>query len=390
MSTIAFVHDHVFSRNNGLYFSPGRITHLTWDRFFKSFDAVSVICRYVDCDDVYGLSLSSRDRVSFRCIPRSKNIFKRGVEQLMLVKHFEECLMSVDAVCVRLPSFLGSAAFLAAKKLGKPVAVEVVACPYASFYTHGSYIAKSMALFERLKLRRLLYNHPDMVIYVTDDYLQDLYPTNCDLVWAISNVELPNINFDLREKEVRLINAYTNNFFRIGFVGSLECDYKGLGDLLVTLSNIVEFGFHLFVLGNGNPTKYEKQAVKLGIANNVTFCGVLSGGYDVLRWLEKIDIYMHPSRTEGLPRSLIEAMYAGCPAIASNVGGIPQLISQDYLHHPGNVDQMKKKLTNLCSNLDFILNAHNANRKKACEFSSDILAKTRETAWAEFRDIKLH
>ena len=52
---------------------------------------------------------------------------------------------------------------------------------------------------------------------------------------------------------------------------------------------------------------------------------------EVFEWLDTIDIYAQPSRQEGLPRALIEAMSRGLPAFGARTGGIPELLEPDYI-----------------------------------------------------------
>lgn len=66
-----------------------------------------------------------------------------------------------------------------------------------------------------------------------------------------------------------------------------------------------------------------RQADALGIGRNVRFLGYRD---DVAAVLAALDIFVLPSLSEGLPLSLLEAMAAGKPVVASNVGGIPEVI----------------------------------------------------------------
>ncbi len=52
---------------------------------------------------------------------------------------------------------------------------------------------------------------------------------------------------------------------------------------------------------------------------------------DVFNWLETIDIYTQPSRQEGLPRALIEAMSRGLPAFGARTAGIPELLEKEFI-----------------------------------------------------------
>ncbi len=60
--------------------------------------------------------------------------------------------------------------------------------------------------------------------------------------------------------------------------------------------------------------------------NNVTFRGEVSKD-EVLRYMSQADLLLLPSKTEGLPMVILEAMSLGLPVIASNVGDIPNVLS---------------------------------------------------------------
>jgi len=66
-----------------------------------------------------------------------------------------------------------------------------------------------------------------------------------------------------------------------------------------------------------------EQAEKLGIQAQVQFCGSTGNVYP---YLHDADIFLLPSRYEGMPMTIIEAMGTGLPIVAANVGGIPDMI----------------------------------------------------------------
>ena len=77
-------------------------------------------------------------------------------------------------------------------------------------------------------------------------------------------------------------------------------------------------------LGEGeNLTYYRKITSDLDLNDSVLFCGMQS---DVHPFLHEADAFLLPSIYEGMPMSLIEAMGSGLPIIASNVGGVPDMI----------------------------------------------------------------
>ena len=75
---------------------------------------------------------------------------------------------------------------------------------------------------------------------------------------------------------------------------------------------------------------------KLGVEDNVKFLGFLNRN-EVSLYLKRIDIYIQPSKQEGLPRALVEAMSYACPALGSKVAGIPELLDEKCLFKKGNV-----------------------------------------------------
>jgi glycosyltransferase involved in cell wall biosynthesis len=105
---------------------------------------------------------------------------------------------------------------------------------------------------------------------------------------------------------------------------------KGL-DLLLRafgqLRNVVP-GMKLLVVGSGPEEKaLQTLAGTLGIAAD---CCFLPSTPEVTAALSSMDIFVHPSMTEGLPNAVMEAMACGCAVVASRVGGCPELIDDGF------------------------------------------------------------
>lgn len=80
----------------------------------------------------------------------------------------------------------------------------------------------------------------------------------------------------------------------------------------------------LVIAGDGPlRSELEEQARSLGIASNITFLGYQS---DIAAVLFEFDIFLLSSVSEGTPLVVIEAMAAGCPVIATDVGGLSEMI----------------------------------------------------------------
>jgi glycosyltransferase involved in cell wall biosynthesis len=113
----------------------------------------------------------------------------------------------------------------------------------------------------------------------------------------------------------------------IGTVGRLE-PRKGTSTLLAALAVLRAGGRHdaaLVVVGDG-PLRAElaADAERLGVASHVQLLGDRSDVRDVL---EALDVFVLPSRTEGMSNALLEGMAMALPVVATAVGGTPEVIA---------------------------------------------------------------
>ena len=98
-------------------------------------------------------------------------------------------------------------------------------------------------------------------------------------------------------------------------------EQKGITYLLKAMPKILEKhpGTTLFIGGEGElEEEHKKEAEALGLQNDVIFGGPR---FDIPELLKVFDLYMLPSLWEGLPMVILEAMAAGCPIVATDVGG---------------------------------------------------------------------
>lgn len=105
---------------------------------------------------------------------------------------------------------------------------------------------------------------------------------------------------------------------------------------------------HLIVVGDGElRDDLRSRADSLGLAGRIHFLGARR---DLGNILGAIDIFAMPSYWEGLPLSMVLAMGAGLPVVASRVAGIPEVVSDGIsglLVDPGNSEQLARALAAL-------------------------------------------
>lgn len=123
----------------------------------------------------------------------------------------------------------------------------------------------------------------------------------------------------------------------IGSVGRLSPE-KGFDLLIEGMAQLASQDIDLVLVGDG-PLRMQLmgRANALGLAERVHFAGHCR---DVPQLLGAFDVYVHPARLEGMPNALLEAMAAGCPIVATTVGGACELIEpgvHGWLVPPNNV-----------------------------------------------------
>src|SRR5262245_9487186 len=134
------------------------------------------------------------------------------------------------------------------------------------------------------------------------------------------------------------------------FLGPLEPE-KGVFDLLEALSALHPAvpGLRVVCAGEGDGAALRRHAERLGLAGAVKFTGwVGPSGKRAL--LESAAVFALPSYDEAMPVSLLEAMAAGVPAVASAVGSIPEVITDGvtgFLAAPGDIATLERQLRRL-------------------------------------------
>jgi glycosyltransferase involved in cell wall biosynthesis len=132
------------------------------------------------------------------------------------------------------------------------------------------------------------------------------------------------ISIDKDKKRTEL--GITNKGPIIG-IGVRLCEQKGITYLLKAMPEIImAFPDCMLVIAGRGPIEddLKKESEDLGISSNVKFVGMR---LDIPELLKLFDVYVLPSLWEGLPMVLLEAMAAGCPIVATDVGGVPSIIT---------------------------------------------------------------
>ena len=380
---LLFVHDHKFYKENNDFYSSGGLPKNIWSRYLDFFSSIIVIGRKLDKKNP-GLVQSNTEKVKFNLMEEYRNPLDEFLYSKKIDNNIIDSLKQVDAVLVRLPSILGFRTINICKKINKPYAVEVVGCVWDSYWNYGNISGKLLALYSYKRMRKIV-KESEYAIYVTKYFLQKRYPANGYSEYA-SNVEIDEFPTSVLDEHKNIV--MNNTKIKFGMIGNLNVKYKGFDTAIKAFSiikNKIE-NFELLLVGGGNSKSIQNLIEKYDLSDNVKILGLLKSGNEIYNFLDTLSVYLHPSKQEGLPRSLIEAMSRGCPALSSSVAGIPELLDEKYLHQPGDYKELSKQIENYSIDKEKLLLMANENFIKAKEYTNSKLNKRRSKFFKNFRD----
>ncbi len=136
------------------------------------------------------------------------------------------------------------------------------------------------------------------------------------------------------------------------FLGEVG-ERKGVPTLIEAAARpeLAGLSWRMVIAGNGDLAHYEAEAKRLGVADRVTFPG-WQDETSVARLLGEADLLVLPSQAENQPISILNAMSAALPVVASNVGAIPEMVENGksgILIGPGDPAALAAALSELIS-----------------------------------------
>jgi glycosyltransferase involved in cell wall biosynthesis len=358
-----------------------------WERYTGHFERVFVLarCASVDQPPTAATRLAHGD---ITLVPLPHYI---GPTQMLrrlpwLYGEAGRHLLQPMAYILRVPSWLGVLSTRAVMRRNAPFAVEVVADPYDTFGPGGvRHPARPFFRWLFPRELRLQCRRACAAAYVTERALQRRYPpAPTSFTTHYSSIELPDAAFTPTVPSVRSRGGPV----RIVTVCSLELMSKGTDVLIDAVAAIVDAGMdlHLTVVGGGRHLAELKiRARDRGLGDKSRFLGQVPRA-EVFRVIDDSDLFVLPSRQEGLPRAIIEAMARGKPCIGTTVGGTPELLEPDDMVPPNDVQAVAAKIREIAHDSARLQKMACRNLQKAWAYSSAQLAPRRKEFYEFVRE----
>ncbi|WP_300565258.1 glycosyltransferase [Flavobacterium sp.] len=388
---LIFVTEARFTKDaNGNMYGESSFNFELWDRYLQAFSEVIVMARVIENVDFIGESthLSSAEKVSFVELPYYVGPFQYLKIRKALNRKIKEVIETTEAVYIcRIPGNISNVAINYLNRLKIPFGAEVVGDPWDVF-AKGSISHPLRSYFRWKGYLDLKKNvkKAAAVLYVTKNKLQERYPAESSAFQvSASNVKIKEGSISRQNKTLIQKGKYS-----ILSIGSLEQMYKSPDIVIKAISIINNQGIpcDLVWLGDGiYKEKMDVLARQLNVEKNIDFKGNVSSEM-VQECLLKADVFVLASRTEGLPRAMIEAMSAGLPCIGTNVGGIPELLEPSFLIEKNNPQLLAQKIVSLIQNEQSYKEQSIRNLKESMSYSEPILQKKRQEFYEYLINLK--
>lgn len=387
MSKLLLSCDNTIYFHNGRFYVKSQDDYDFFQRYLRVFEKLRIVCR---CKTENELKLSfiplDEDRIEVVYVSdfhRPKQYIKK---YFSIGREIKNVVSGCDYAILRLPSTI---AFRVGKKVIKakiPFATEIV-------YDAMDGVNASTNIINKLLWRKIDYdmrkmcNKANGVSCVTEHYLQRRYYSkvkNC-FTSNYSSLSLPKSFFTSPRSfptNCDFVIAHVAN--QVAFNGR-----KGINEIMQAIQILKTDGITVKVKFagkeyNGGIEKLMNYARNLGIDEQVEFLGFI----DRQRLSEMLDtsaIYVMPTKAEGLPRVIIEAMAKGLPCITTPVSGNPELLSPHFLVEYSDVHTLANRIKELYNNKELYETTSKENYDNSLKYEASILQKRRDEFYLKLK-----
>lgn len=360
-----------------------------FQRYLDVFDSVTVVGR-LQRELTTGNSIVTGPNVNFLPIPYYLGPTEYLLKCFEIDKVFDSIIeknLNTSAFIARCPSKLGSILIKKLQKIGHPFGMEVVGDPYDVF-APGAIKHPLRPIFRKWFSRSLcrLCQQATALAYVTEYSLQRRYPPSP----GAFNTHYSSIYLDPSAFVEKPRTTWTKDRpYELICVGTLAQLYKAPDVLIKAIEVCRRNGLdvRLNIVGDGKyRVELEMLVSSLGLTQWVRFLGQLKSGEPVRNELDKADVFVLPSKGEGLPRAMIEAMARGLPCIGTSASGIPELLDDSDMVEAGNVEALALKIGEVLSSPSRMAEMSERNLKKSKKYLNETLQKRRIDFFMEVKN----
>lgn len=272
---------------------------------------------------------------------------------------------------------------LTGKLLGIPVITTI----------HGRYPPLNSFTKKRIYdiMEKITFFSSDALIFVSNSIRQYFNYNKGEVILNGINIEKLFFSYE-RRKRKRLELGIDENEVVFIYVGRWVA-HKGIYNLLDSFKQLISEGkkAKLIFVGSGESDKVTREIKKLNLDKNVLPIGKVD---NVEEYLCAADVFvLYTSELEGLPLALLEAMACRVVPIATNVSGIPEVITDSengFLIKEGESEELEQKMSWCVDNIEQVHSIGlNAEKTIRSNYSVDRMADEYIQTYKKILNIKL-
>ena len=389
MKVLLTLENHLICCADGHFYVREPEDYSAWCELLEVYDEVVVLARVAKNNCECEMKRVDGPSISVHGLPDYVGPWQYLQKLRSLREEVRAAVAECDAYILRVPGLVSRLAWQEITHLSRTYGVEVVCDPW-DVMAPGSIRGLLRPLYRRVASKSVkeMCGSAAAALYWSKKTLQARYPPGA----ATATFASPRIALGEGSPSPELMNERSERnqkrnseeagatTLRIGYVGTFARLYKGPDTLLHALSLCQRANLHFkaLLVGDGKYRKpMETLARNLSIHHSVVFLGQLGTGGPIADFLDGIDLFVMPSRAEGLGRAFVEAMARGCPCIGSTAGTIPELLAEDDLVPPDDPTALAQKILDVACDSGHMLAMSRRNLVKAKEFQPDLLQEVR-------------
>lgn len=339
--------DYIYC-HNGIYYAANLEKLGLYMRYLHVFSSMRLITRCKEEKELKPGRVMLDERIEFIPLPFFQGPLQYVKNSYKIHKVLYDVVNGCDAAVLRLPSTTALHVAHFVNKTNIPYATEIVYSAHDGYLYSHNLIQKILWKIIDLKMRKICYQ-ADGVSCVTEFVLQKYYYSKKqDAFYShYSSLDLPkkfythNRPYPTKDK---FVICHVSN--QIMFNGR-----KGHKIVLLVVKLLKDLGMNVNVRFAGEDYMggiyhLKKMAQDLGVSDQIDFLGYITKD-ELSDLLDTSDLFFMPTKSEGLPRVIIEAMAKGLPCVSTNVSGNIELLKPEYLFSYDDVHGMANKIFQL-------------------------------------------
>jgi len=375
----------------GKYYFPSQERYDFYCRYLRVFEELRLGARveYQQKLNQAWIPITCESRLEYYPLPSfhgPKEYLRQYLATGKIMRHIVD---GCDAAVLRLPSTVAQRAYRQVRKAGIPYAVEVV---FDSYDGYKSATKLSLRIIYYIIYRQLVdaCRNADGVSCVTEHYLQRRYFSTKPNAFTshYSSLALDKSFYGAARtfpQKKEFVIAHTAK--QVMFKGR-----KGHNELIQAAKLLKDQGIYVQVHFAGNDyndgiRQLTEFAESLGVAEQIHFVGFLNRS-ELSDFLDKSDLYVLPTKAEGLPRVIIEAMAKGLPCITTPVSGNPELLPEHFLVDYDDVQTLANRIAELVTSEQCYEKASLDNFQQSRKYEASLLQKRRDEFYTELKSRK--